>query len=143
MTLVKHGNPRNINYLFDEIFNTFPANWGSDSYAQKANPSVNIHETTDGYHLEVTAPGLNKEDIKINAADGLLTISYEKKEEAEQKEYKTIRREFIQRSFKRSFSLDEKVNVDGIEAKYENGILKLHLPKKEEVKVTPKEITIL
>ena len=143
MTLVKHGNPRNINYLFDEIFNTFPSNWGSDSHAHKVNPSVNIHETSDGYHLELTAPGLNKEDFKIHAADGLLTISYEKKEETEQKEYKTIRREFIQRSFKRSFGLDDKVNVDGIEAKYENGILKLLLPKKEEVKVTPKEITIL
>ena len=72
----------------------------------------------------------------------MLGISYEHKNEAENKEYKTHRKEFRSSSFKRSFSVDEKVNVDGIQAKYEDGVLKLLLPKKEEVKVMPKEIAV-
>ena len=104
---------------------------------------MNIHETNEGFHLELNAPGRNKEDFKVNVENGLLTISYEKKESQEQKEYKTIRREFNYRSFKRSFTIDEKINADGIQARYENGVLKLYLPKKEEIKVSPKEISIL
>ncbi len=74
---------------------------------------------------------------------GLLTISYEKKEETTQSDdYKTVRREFEYKSFKRSFSVDEHVDVDGIQAKYENGVLKLLLPKKEEAKPSSKQINI-
>jgi HSP20 family protein len=80
-------------------------------------------------------PGRNKEDFKINVDKGLLTVSYEKKEEAETKEVKSIRKEFSFQSFKRSFSLDEKINAEGIEAKYENGILKVFLPKKKKLKL--------
>lgn len=141
MTLVKHG-PKVYNTLFDELFNNFPATWGRDYQHGLVNPPVNIHETADAYHLELSAPGLNKEDFKINIDKDLLTISFEQKQEAENKDYKTLRREFNYRSFKRSFSLDEKVNADGIQARYENGVLKLLVPKKEEVKVAPKQITI-
>lgn len=142
MTLVKH-NTAPFNSLFDELFNSFPANWGRDANQAYAAVPVNIHETNEGFHLEINAPGRNKEDFKVNVENGLLTISYEKKESQEQKDYKTIRREFSLRSFKRSFSLDEKINAEGIQARYENGVLKLYLPKKEEVKVSPKEISIL
>lgn len=142
MTLVKHNNAA-FNNLFDELFNSFPATWGRDAHQAHASVSVNIHETNEGYHLELNAPGRNKEDFKVNVENGLLTISYEKKESQEQKDYKTIRREFSFRSFKRSFSIDDKINADGIQARYENGVLKLYLPKKEEVKVSPKEISIL
>ncbi|MES2329551.1 MAG: Hsp20/alpha crystallin family protein [Bacteroidota bacterium] len=90
----------------------------------------------------MSAPGRNKEDFKINLDNGLLTISFEKKEEAENKEYKTIRKEFSFRSFKRSFNLDDKINTAGIQAKYENGVLKVYLPKKEEVAVAPQQIAI-
>ena len=89
------------------------------------------------------APGLKKEDFKVNLEKGLLTISYDKKADAENKSFKTLRREFGVAGFKRSFSVDDKINMDGIQAKYENGILSLLLPKKEDVKVSPKEITIL
>ncbi len=75
--------------------------------------------------------------------NGLLTISFEKQEQAENKDFKTIRREFNSKSFKRSFSLDDKVNADAIQAKYENGVLQVYIPKKEEVKVAAKEIAIL
>lgn len=140
MTLVKH-NFKNFDNIFDELLNNFPANWGRDM--NFTIPPVNIHETNDAYHLELVAPGLKKEQFKINLEKGVLTISYEQPQEAENKEYKTHRREFRNNSFKRSFTVDEKVNADGIQAKYEDGILKLHLPKKDEVKVMPKEITVL
>lgn len=139
MTLVKH-NYRNLNNLFDELFNGFPAAWNRD-HAYSV-PAVNIYESPEAYHLELVAPGLNKEDFKLNVEKGLLTISYEKKAEQVKDEYKTHRREFSFTSFKRSFNVEDQVNVDAIEAKYENGVLKLLLPKKEEVKVTPKAITI-
>ncbi len=141
MTLVKH-HPTNLSNLFDELFNSFPANWGRDMQTGLTTPPVNIHETNEGYHVELSAPGRNKEDFTVNVENGLLTISFEKKEETEQKTYKTIRKEFSYRSFKRSFSVDEKINAEAIQAKYENGVLKLFLPKKEEVKVAPKQIAI-
>jgi HSP20 family protein len=141
MTIIKH-NPRVINSLFDEFFNNFSPNWGKDYQNELATVPVNIHETPEAYHLELNAPGRNKDDFKINIEDGLLSISFEKKEEKEQKDYKTIRREFYYESFKRNFSLDEKVNADAIQAKYDNGVLKLVIPKKADIKVTPKQISI-
>ncbi len=137
MTLVKH-NYRNVNNIFDELFNNVPATWNRTLNV----PPVNIYETEDGFHIELQVPGLQKEDLKINAEKGLLTISYEKKSEEEQKNYKTHRREFSASSFKRSFSLDEKVNAEEIKAKYDAGVLQVFLPKKEEVKVSPKQIEI-
>lgn len=142
MTLVKR-HPANINYLFDEIFNGFPTNWGKDQVQNTFSPAVNIHETTDGYHVELNVPGRNKEDFKVAIDNNLLTIFFEQKEVTEQADYKTLRREFSFKSFKRSFSLDEKINADAVQAKYENGILKLFLPKREAIKVAPKEIAIL
>ena len=141
MTFAKN-NPVYFGNLFDEIFNQYPANWGKDAQNHFSSVPANIHETKDGYHVELSAPGRSKEDFNVNLENGLLTISFEKKEETENKEYKTIRKEFSYRSFKRSFSLDEKINTAGIQAKYENGVLKLYLPKKEEVIVAPQQIAI-
>lgn len=138
MTLLKN----NSTSVFDELFNNFPATWGRDAQTGYPSASVNIHETADAFHLELNAPGRDKADFKINVNNGLLTISYDKKEETEQKDYKTIRREFSYRSFKRSFTIDDTINADAIEARYDNGVLKLLLPKKEEVKLSPKEISI-
>ena len=137
MTFVKQ-NYRNVNNIFDELFNTVPATWNKALNV----PPVNIHENEDGYHIELQVPGLQKDDVKINAEKGLLTIFYEKKSDVEQKNYKTHRREFSVSSFKRSFSLDEKVNAEEIKAKYDAGVLQVFLPKKEEVKVSPKQIEI-
>src|SRR6202022_4055946 len=122
MTFVKN-NPANLGIFFDELLNNFPATWGKDSQNDLAVPPANIHETNEAYHVELSAPGRNKEDFTVNADKGLLTISFEKKEETEKKEHKTIRKEFNYGSFKRSFSLDEKINTGGIQAKYENGVL--------------------
>ena len=141
MTLVKNS-PANLGILFDELLNNFPATWGKDSQHGFTAPPANIHETKEGYHVELSVPGRNKEDFKISLEKGLLTISFEKKEETENKDYKTIRKEFNYSSFKRSFSLDEKINTAGIQAKYENGVLKVYLPKKDEVIAVPQQIVI-
>jgi HSP20 family protein len=142
MTLVKVNN-RPFGNLFNELLNEIPVAARSFGQDFLAFPQTNIHETPEAYHLEINAPGRTKEDFKIQVEQGLLTVSFEKKEEsAKSEDYKTIRREFEFRSFKRSFSVDEKINVDGIEAKYENGVLKLLLPKKEESKQIAKQINI-
>jgi HSP20 family protein len=78
----------------------------------------------------------------VNVEKGLLTISYDKKEESKSEDYKTIRREFGHRSFKRTFTVADQINVEAIQAKYENGILKLFLPKKEQVKENPKQVVV-
>lgn len=142
MTMVKLHNPvqKNINTFFDEFFNELPA-FGK-TVNNLFSPAVNILETADGYHLELNAPGRNKEDFSISVDKGLLSISYEKKEETKQDDVKVVRREFGYQSFKRSFSLDEKVNAEGIQAKYENGLLKLFLPKQVEEKQPVKTISI-
>jgi len=145
MTLVKQ-HPRALNHFLDDFFHQFPYTWGRDT--QQSNwsiPAANVHETKDGYHVELSVPGFTKEDFKINVENNILTVSSEKKESketTENNEYKTIRREYSFRNFKRSFTLDDKINADAIQAKYENGILKMYLPKKEEIKVSPKEITV-
>ncbi|MBS4042585.1 MAG: Hsp20/alpha crystallin family protein [Chitinophagaceae bacterium] len=137
MTIVKH-KPLFMNNLLDDFFNTLPVteNWN------KLTTAVNIHETKEGYHLEMNAAGRKKEDFKIELEKGLLTISYDKKDEKETSNYKTLKREFSFESFKRSFTVDNNIDAEKIEAKYENGILLIFLPKKEEVKVFPKQITV-
>lgn len=132
---------RTLPNVFEDLFNSFPATWANE-VRSNSTTAVNINESDNGYNLEFNVPGRKKEDFKINIDKGLLTVSYEKKDEAETKELKSIRKEFSFQSFKRSFSLDEKINAEGIEAKYENGILKVFLPKKEEVKIAPKEISV-
>lgn len=142
MTLVKVNN-RPFGSLFSDFLNEIPGaarSFGQDLFAF---PQTNIHETPEAYHLELNVPGRSKEDFKIQTEQGLLTISFDKKEEsAAQDSFKTIRREFEIKSFKRSFTLDDKVDADGIQAKYENGVLKLLLPKKEESKPSARQINI-
>ncbi len=138
MTTLVKNNYRTIDNLFDELFNVPQVFKRENGW----NVPVNVHENKDGFHLELIAPGLKKEDIKLNLEKGLLTIGYEKKTESESNDYKTNRREYSVTNFKRSFRVDDTVNTEAIEAKYEDGVLKVYLPKKEEVKVLPKEINI-
>jgi HSP20 family protein len=140
--MIKVQNPvqKSINTLFDEFFNELPA-FGK-TVNSLFSPAVNIVETADAYHLELMAPGRNKEDFTIAVDKGLLTIGYEKKAEPQNDDYKVVRREFSYQRFKRSFNLDEKINADAIQAKYENGLLKLLLPKLAEVNQPVKTISI-
>ena len=143
MTVLKVNQPaRPFGTLLDELFQERSAFRNRELTAATQSISVNIVETADGYHLELNAPGRNKEDFKVAVENDLLTSSYEHREESNSEDLKLIRREFKFSSFKRSFSLDEKINAENIQAKYENGLLKLYLPKKVEVKQEPKAITI-
>jgi HSP20 family protein len=142
MTLVaSHYKPaKAFNQFLGDFLNEWPAFGGRHGHA--AFPPVNISETADAYELELSAPGRSKEDFKVSVDNDLLTISYEKKEESQREDVKSVRREFSFQSFKRSFNLDNSIDATNIHAKYENGVLKLNLPKKAEVKEATKEITI-
>lgn len=96
-------------------------------------PSVNISETEKGFQIHVAAPGLTKDDFKIALDKDRLTISAEKSMKDETTEGKWTRREFNYSSFSRSFIMPKTVEKDHITAKYENGVLLLWVPKKEEV----------
>jgi HSP20 family protein len=125
--------------LFDELLNV---NWNNQAKENNVVPPVNIFETKDGFHLELNVPGRNKEDFKVNFDDDLLTISYEKPEEKNSEEYQTIRREFNFKNFTRTFSIDKNIDTGNIHAKYENGLLKFFLPKKEQPKKETKQISV-
>ena|SRR5690349_8098033 len=115
-----------------------------NDFAKDLNPGVppvNIYETANAYLLELSAPGRNKEDFNVSIENGLLTIGFERKEENKNEEVKAVRKEFSHQSFKRSFTLDEKIDAENISAKYENGLLKFTLPKKELAE-TKKQISI-
>jgi HSP20 family protein len=141
MTLVKTNNPfaKSFDGLMNELFNDLPSTFGK---TVTGFPPVNIVEKHDHYHLQVAAPGFDKADFNIKLEGETLTISAEKKEEVKVETGKVIRKEFGSKSFKRTFTLDEKIDAASISAKYENGILHIDLPKKEEVKAVTKEINI-
>lgn len=141
MTTLKFNQPtlKTLDSFLDNLLSDLPVVKNSSSMNF---PAVNIFETTDDYQLEFNVPGRKKEDFKITVDKNILTVSFEKKEEQKQETKQFIKREFVMQSFKRSFTLDEKINSDDINARYEDGILFLTLPKKEEVKVVPKEISV-
>lgn len=143
MTRVKFNQPaRPFFHLLEDWFQDAPVSGSRGTGNVLQSIPVNIAETSDGYHMEISAPGRTREEFKVQVENGLLTISYDQKEAAAQEGVKQLRREFAQHSFKRSFSLDEKIEENGIQAKYEQGILKVYLPKKEVVANQPKQISI-
>ncbi len=130
-----------FNSLVDDLFAEFPVLYKNGQNGNTTVP-VNIKETDKNYSIEIVAPGFEKADFKISLEQQLLTISAEKKNEVKEEKEKLIRSEYSYRSFKRSFTLDEKTDGTNIDAKYVNGVLTLNLPKKEEVKPLVKEINI-
>jgi len=106
-------------------------------------PSVNLVENNDEYRIEVAAPGLEKKDFKIDLDNDVLTISSEKEEKDEQNEENFVRREFSYSKFSRSFTLPESADEEKIKATHKEGILYVHIPKKDEAKQKPpKQINI-
>jgi len=97
-------------------------------------PAVNITEHKDEYKVSLAAPGLKKDDFRIEVDGNMLTITSEKEENKEEKDKKFTRKEYSYSSFSRSFTLPEEINQEKIEAKYEDGILKISLPRNAEAK---------
>ena len=132
-----------MNGFVNEFFNEFPTAVGKTVREDLLNnPPVNIEETPDDYLVSILAPGYQKSDFKVSLDNHLLTISSEKREEEIAEGNKLIRKEFSQRSFKRSFTINEKIEAESITAKYDNGILYLTLPKRETAKAFSKDIEI-
>src|SRR4051812_25555731 len=125
MTLVTLKNrpvEKNFNNVMDTFFNGFPSVFRDDfaTPAFKQSAPVNVKETETGYELELVVPGFEKENFKIDLDKNLLTISAEVKAENEVKTEKQLRREYNFKSFKRSFTIDEKIDAENIDAKYVN-----------------------
>ncbi len=140
---------RNENYLpsfFDRFWNNELMDWNRSNFSSTNTslPAVNVKETDDDFVIELAAPGMNKKDFKISFNNNILTISSEIKNEKEEKDDNYTRKEFSYQSFQRSFTVpDNMVNGDKISAKYNEGILNIVLPKREEVKPQPeREIKI-
>lgn len=146
-TVPKNGSltNRNSNQNFptvsnwlEDIFNRdLPSVFTSNFNTGITLPKVNIRENGEAFMVEMAVPGLKKSDFHINLDNEILSISTETKEESEHKEENYTRREFGYSSFKRTFNLPESVNDEKINANYENGILSILLPKKEEAKQKP------
>ena len=135
---VDHLFQENLNRFFNDDF------WGLGKIDQQANVPVNLRETDQSYEMSLIAPGLRKEDFKLNVTNDLLTVSYEQKEEhnEEKAEEGWLRKEYKMQSFSRSFRLDDSVDVNKITASYDNGVLHLSLPKKENARRISKTIDI-
>ena len=132
------------NVLGGFIENVVNNNWNhlNDELKTSSVP-VNIYETEKAYDLHVVAPGLKKEDFKLGIDKDILNISFEHKDEnKETQEGKWIRSEYHLKSFKRSFTLTEKIDVANIAAKYADGVLVVTLPKKEAAEPTAHEIPV-
>lgn len=129
--------------VLDDIFGN---DWWSESLNNaltSTRPAVNIAETDQEYRVELAAPGLVKQDFKIDLHKNVLTISSEKEVSNEENSENFMRKEFSYNSFKRSFTLPDTVNAEKIKAEQSNGILTVHIPKKPEaVEKGPRQISI-
>ena len=135
----RNGNSlNNFPTIFDDFLNRDLVNWGLNNFSDTNTtiPAVNIKETPDDYVVEVAAPGMTKKDFRVQLEGNTLTIGSEKtsrKEEGEDVRY--ISREFSYQSFSRTFNLQKDVvDTERIQAKYEEGVLHLLIPKKEHAK---------
>lgn len=141
---------RSFSGLVDQFFqNNLSRLWDDDSWGlinlnRQANIPVNIKETDQSFEMEVVAPGLKKEDFKVQVSGDILTVSFEHKEQQNQenKQEGWLRKEYKRQSFMRSFGLDDGVDANKIQAKYVDGILHLSLPKKEGARKLSRTIDI-
>ena len=119
--------------LLENFFNN---DWGDlfSEFQGETVPAVNVKEDNDKYNIEVAVPGMEKKDFDVSVENGVLNISARHEEKDEDTNENFTRREFSYRSFRRSFTLPESVKDEDIQAKYEEGILRIMIPKKEEAK---------
>jgi HSP20 family protein len=140
MTLIRwqHRNP-----LSDIVNNLFDNDLGDFFGKRFSDPAANIIENNDAFQLEIAAPGMSKEHFKINLDNNILTISVEMDDQKREEGKNYTRKEFYYGSFSRSFTLPKTINLEAIRADYDNGILKIALPKKDDARIEMKrEITI-
>ncbi len=149
MNLVRFQNPHyKVNRsLIDELFNDLLNNDAHENYSKSCvnQPATNVFETENDFRIEMLLPGYSKKDLKMNYHKNLLTVKVEKEEKEEKAEldYKYEHREFGKFDFEKQFRIPKTVNVDAVEAKFENGILNILLPKKEEaLEKAPVEIKV-
>ena len=145
MTLVKFANGQKnnaVNPWFNDVFESFFNDSFLNDRMVSRVPAANIAETENEFHIELAAPGLSKEDFKINLDKNVLSISAEKKAENTVNNKKYSKREYSYNSFIRSFTLPESADQSNIEAEYADGVLKLNIGKKEEAKAQTREIAI-
>ncbi|SES30901.1 Hsp20/alpha crystallin family protein [Pedobacter rhizosphaerae] len=144
MTLVKFNPEKKNNALlpgFNDIFESVLGDTFFTERRMNSVPAVNISESSEAYQIELAAPGLKKEDFKVSIERDMLTISTQHQEQtAEGKTYN--RKEFSFSAFTRAFTLPESADTEKIRASYNQGILKLELPKKEEAKAVSRQIEI-
>lgn len=132
MTIIKRNNPAFPN-LFDQFLkNDWPFQGGIADGASTV-PAVNIKENKDGFTLELAAPGFKKDDLKVDVEDQVLILSAELKDEKVNEGENYTRREFNYNSFKRSFTLPDTIDLDRVDASFNDGLLVVSLPKKEEL----------
>jgi len=128
--------------IVDDLFSRNMGDFSGGSLFKAQTPALNILELEKEFKLELAAPGLEKSDFKLHVENNLLTVSVEKKEEKTEQKENYRRREFSFHSFKRSFELPQNVDADAISAKYENGVLSVHVPKVIELNKNGKVIDI-
>ena len=146
MTLARRSNTFFPSF-WDNFLSKEMMDWGSNNFSSTDTtlPAVNVKENDDAFEIEVAAPGMSKKDFRVNLENNVLTISSERKEEKKEEEKGHFtRREFSYQSFQRSFTIPENmVEGEKISAKYNDGLLCIHLPKREAVKPKPaREISI-
>ena len=141
MTMTKWNNSRPMTNLFDDFFSRDLWSYGlaNNSTTNTTIPAVNIKETAENFEVSMAAPGMRKEDFRVELEGNQLTISSEFENQQEQKEgERYTRREFSYQSFQRSFTLPRNVvDVEHIEATYNDGVLRLLITKREEAKQKP------
>ncbi|MBX2895746.1 MAG: Hsp20/alpha crystallin family protein [Cyclobacteriaceae bacterium] len=142
MKLMKSSLPSLVNDgflsgLLDDRF--FDSDWMK---RMENVPAVNVVETEKDFEIEMAAPGLDKKDFNITVENGVLSITCEKKTETQEDKKNYMRKEYNYKGFSRSFTLPENIKTEKVDARYENGILKLVLPKTVEAKVKPKAIEV-
>lgn len=122
--------------VFDDFFKPWNEWFDNGGFLGRTlkTPAVNITENKNEYQVSLAAPGLKKDDFKIEVEGNMLGISCEKEESKEEKDKKYTRKEYSYHSFSRSFNLPEGIDQDKIDARYEDGVLRIILPRKEEAK---------
>ena len=126
-----------FNEFFEGMFNTPELTEGTFQM-----PAINVSENSNGFAIELAAPGLQKEDFSIDLERNTLTVSVSKESEEKEEGKNYHRREFRFSSFKRAFNLPETVDTEKITADYKEGVLKLNVPKKEEALLKAKQIKV-